>query len=63
VVVLRPHSRETPSPISAIKDRTDVAEVTGMWGRTARFLGDAGTEIQTAYFEHGCHEIANRKGR
>ncbi|MDP9226376.1 MAG: hypothetical protein M3P18_21560 [Actinomycetota bacterium] len=50
---------ETPVPIKTINGRTDVAEVSSTCGAGCTYLGGAGTEIQTTYFENGYDEIAN----
>jgi hypothetical protein len=51
---------ETPSPVRTINGRTDVAEVTSSFGNAgSTFLGGAGTEIQTTFFEYGYREVKN----
>jgi hypothetical protein len=49
---------ETPTPIRTTAGRTDVAEVGATCGAGCTFLGEAGTEILTSYFENSYHEIA-----
>ena len=50
---------ETPTPVRSTDGRTDVAEATSTCGAGCTFLGGAGTEIQTTYFEYGYQEIKN----
>jgi hypothetical protein len=50
---------ETPAPIRSTDGRTDVAEVNTTCGAGCTFLGGAGTEIQSTYFEIGYDDIAN----
>jgi hypothetical protein len=51
---------QTPVPARIINGRTEVAEVSTTCGAGCTFLGEAGTEIQTTYFEYGYQEIAHR---
>jgi hypothetical protein len=49
---------ETPTPVRTTNGRTDVAEVSSTFGNAgSTFLGGAGTEIQTTYFEYGYQDI------
>ena len=50
---------ETPSPMRTINGRIDVAEVQSTCGAGCTFLGGAGTEVQSTYFEYGYQQIAN----